>query len=78
LRLPGAETSLHFVRRPDDAPSKGPVLVFMSDNLPLTVQALRSQGVRIVKDVAPAPYDPRRQVAEIDDSEGNRIVISSP
>lgn len=77
VRFAGAETSLHFVRRPDDAPSKGPVLVFTSDDLSLAVQELRSKGVPIVKDIAPAPYDPRRQVAEIDDSEGNRIVISS-
>jgi predicted enzyme related to lactoylglutathione lyase len=77
LRFPGAETALHFVRRPDDAPSKGPVLVFVADDLPAAVRELASKGVSIVKDVAPAPYDPRRQVAEIDNSEGNRIVISS-
>jgi len=77
IRFSGAQTSLHFVRRPDDAPSSGPVLVFISDDLPSVVQELRSKGVRIVNDVATAPYDPRRQVAEIDDSEGNRIVISS-
>jgi len=77
VRFSDAQTSLHFVRRQGDAPSKGPVLVFTSDDLPSAVQELRSKGVRIVKDIASAPYDPRRQVAEIDDSEGNRIVISS-
>lgn len=75
--FPSAQTSLHFVRRQDEAPSNGPVLVFVADDLPSTVRDLASKGVRIVTDVAPAPYDPRRQVAEIDDSEGNRIVISS-
>jgi predicted enzyme related to lactoylglutathione lyase len=77
IRFPGAQTSLHFVRREDDAPSKGPVLVFLADDLRSEVQELAAKGVQIVKDVAPAPYDPRRQVAEIDDSEGNRIVLSS-
>ena len=77
VRFPGAQTSLHFVCRQDDAPSKGPVLVFLADDLKAEVQELTAKGVQIVKDVAPAPYDPRRQVAEIDDSEGNRIVLSS-
>lgn len=76
VRFPGAQTSLHFVRRQDDAPSKGPVLVFLADDLNSEVRELAAKGVTIVKDVGPAPYDPRRQVAEIDDSEGNRIVIS--
>lgn len=77
LCFPGAQTALHFVRRQDDAPSSGPVLVFMADDVQAEVRELGSKGVRIVKDVGPAPYNPRRQVAEIDDSEGNRIVISS-
>ncbi|RFB79955.1 VOC family protein [Methylovirgula sp. 4M-Z18] len=75
--FPGAETSLHFVRRQDEAPSNGPVLVFVADDVPSAVHGLALKGVKIVADVTPAPYDPRRQVAEIEDSEGNRIVISN-
>jgi predicted enzyme related to lactoylglutathione lyase len=77
LRLPGAQTALHFLRRPDAAPSKGPVLVFVADDVALSVSKLASLGARVVTDASPAPYDPRRTVAEIEDSEGNRIVISS-
>ena len=53
------------------------MLVFLADDLKSEVQKLAVKGAQIVKDVSPAPYDPRRQVAEIDDSEGNRIVLSS-
>ncbi|SRR6267378_6734758 len=77
VRFPSAQTALHFVRRENDAPSQGPVLVFMAEDLPSTVRDLASKGVAIVTDVGPAPWDLRRQVAEIDDSEGNRIVIAS-
>lgn len=77
LRFPGAETALHFVRRQDEGPSKGPVLVFVADDVSSMVGELSSKGVKLVTEVAPAPYDPRRTVAEIEDSEGNRIVISS-
>jgi predicted enzyme related to lactoylglutathione lyase len=77
LKFPGAQTALHFLRRPDEAPSKGPVLVFVADDVAATAQGLAAKGVTILTPVSPAPYDPRRTVAEIEDSEGNRIVISS-
>lgn len=76
LRFPGAQTALHFLPRPDELPSKGPVLVFVADDVAATVERLASKGVRILSAVAPAPYDPRRLVAEIEDSEGNRLVVS--
>jgi catechol 2,3-dioxygenase-like lactoylglutathione lyase family enzyme len=57
VRFPGAQTSMHFLRRQDDAPSKGPLLVFLADDLQSVVSELGSKGVRIVRDVAPAPYD---------------------
>ena len=77
VRLPGAQTSMHFVRRPDEAPSKGPVLVFIAEDLRSAVREIESRGVRPVRNITPAQYDAGREVAEIDDSEGNRIVISS-
>jgi hypothetical protein len=51
------------------------VLVFMVEDLRSTVRELVSKGVTIV-DIGPAPWNPKMQVAEIDDSEGNRIVIA--
>ena len=77
LKLPGAETTLHFVRRKDDAPSDEPVLVLVDDDVEATVQALKSTGVEIVSEPQEAPWQPGRTVAEFRDSEGNRMVIGS-
>ncbi|MGN8021852.1 VOC family protein [Phyllobacterium sp. 22229] len=77
LRFAGAETALHFVRRPDDTPSAQPVMVLVDDDVAGIAAALRSRGIEIITAPQPAPYDPGRTVAEFRDSEGNRMVISS-
>ncbi len=77
LKLPGAETTLHFLRRNDDAPSAEPVLVLVDDDVEATVAALKSRGVEIITEPQEAPYAPGRTFAEFRDSEGNRMVISS-
>lgn len=77
LRFPGAETTLHFLPRQDDAPSKQPVLVLVDDEVVATTASLASGGVAIVTPPGKAPYDPERTIAEFQDSEGNRILISS-
>lgn len=77
LTLPGAETNLHFIGRPDETPSAEPVLVLMADDVAAAVAGLKSSGVEIITEPQPAPYDPARTVAELRDSEGNRLVISS-
>ena len=55
LKFPGAETALHFLRRPDETPSKDPVLVFVAEDVEATVQDLASNGVTIVTKPGPAP-----------------------
>ena len=55
VRFPGAQTALDFVRRQDEAPSQGPVMVFMAEDLPSTVRELASKGVPIVKISDPPP-----------------------
>jgi predicted enzyme related to lactoylglutathione lyase len=77
LKFAGAETTLHFLRRKDDAPSDEPVLVLVDDNVEATVAALKSGGVEIVTEPQEAPWQPGRTVAEFRDSEGNRLVIGS-
>jgi predicted enzyme related to lactoylglutathione lyase len=77
VRFPGAQTAIHFVHRQDEAPSDGPVMVLMAEDLHSTVRELASKGVAIVRDVGPAPWNPQMQVAELDDTEGNRIVLTS-
>jgi predicted enzyme related to lactoylglutathione lyase len=77
LRLVGARTTLHFVRRKDDSPSFEPVLVLVDDDVEATVAALRSKGVEIITEPHEAPWQPGRTVAEFRDSEGNRLLIAS-
>lgn len=56
LKFPGAETALHFLRRPDETPSKDPVLVFVAEDVEATVQELAANGVTIITKPGPAPY----------------------
>ena len=77
LKFEGAETTLHFLRRSDDAPSDEPVLVLVQDNVAATVAVLKSRGVEIITEPQEAPWQPGRTVAEFRDSEGNRMVIGS-
>jgi predicted enzyme related to lactoylglutathione lyase len=77
LKFPDAETTLHFVRRKDDARSAEPVLVLVDDNVEATVKSLKSNGVEIITEPQEAPWQPGRTVAEFRDSEGNRLVIGS-
>lgn len=77
LKLPGARTALHFMRRPDEAPSPGPVMVLVEEDVAGVVEALRAKGVEIITEPQAAQYDPGRTVAEFRDSEGNRMVLST-
>ena len=76
LAIPGAETHLHFLPRPDDALSADPVLVLLDDDVVATVAALRASGVTITSEPQATPWAPGGIAAEFRDSEGNRIVIS--
>lgn len=77
LKLPGAETNLHFLRRKDDAPGEEPVLVFVDNDVEGTVRALKASGVEIVAEPHEPPWQKGRTVAEFRDSEGNRVVLGS-
>jgi predicted enzyme related to lactoylglutathione lyase len=77
LELPGAQTTLHFNRRQNDAPAADPILVLVDDDVEAAFQTLKARGVDMITAPREAPYDPGRTVAEFRDSEGNRIVLSS-
>jgi predicted enzyme related to lactoylglutathione lyase len=77
LKFPGAETSLHFLRRADEVPSAEPVMVLVDDDVEGIIEALRARGVEIVTEPQEAPWQPGRIAAEFRDSEGNRMVIGS-
>ena len=77
LGFANADTTLHFIRRKDEAPSEQPVMVLVDADVEAAVKALRSKGVHIISEPQEARYAPGRTVAEFRDSEGNRMVISS-
>ena len=77
LRFPGARTTLHFNKREDDQPSKGPVMVLVAVDVRATVEVLRAKGVQITSEPREAYWENGRTVAEFLDSEGNRMVLGS-
>lgn len=77
VKFPGAETTLHFVRKRGDADPDEPVLVLVDADVRATVERLRAAGVEIITGPAEAPWQPGRLVAEFRDSEGNRMVVGS-
>ncbi|PDP86640.1 glyoxalase [Glycomyces fuscus] len=76
LALPGAQSHLHFQRRPDEEPSAEPVMVLVAEDVEGTVEALRAKGVEIVTEPHEAMWQPGVTAAEFRDSEGNRMVLS--
>ena len=77
LKFPNAETTLHFLRRKDELPSEGPVMVLVDDDVEAMIASLQSKGVEIITKPQAAPWQPERTIAEFRDSEGNRMVIGS-
>jgi catechol 2,3-dioxygenase-like lactoylglutathione lyase family enzyme len=78
LKVDGAETTLHFLKRNDDAPSAEPVLVLVDNDVHGTIARLKDRRVEIITEPQEAPWQPGRTVAEFRDSEGNRMVLGSP
>lgn len=76
LAIPGAETNLHFLKRAEQAMSDMSVLVFVMEDVADTVAQLRQRGVAILAEPHSPAWEPGKVVAEIRDSEGNRIVLS--
>jgi predicted enzyme related to lactoylglutathione lyase len=77
MKFTGARTTLHFLKRNDETPSAEPVLVLVDEHIAATVNTLKANGVEIITELQPAPYDSSRTVAEFRDSEGNFILISN-
>jgi predicted enzyme related to lactoylglutathione lyase len=78
VRFPGAHTTLHFIRRSAPPPADVPVMALVAEDVPATVEALRSRGVEIFAEPHNPPWRPGRTVAEFIDSEGNRLMLGSP
>jgi Predicted enzyme related to lactoylglutathione lyase len=78
MKFPDARTTLHFVRRKDDAPAEEPTMVLVDGDVAGIIEKLRAGGVEIITEPQEAPWQPGRTVAEFRDSEGNRMTIGSP
>jgi len=77
MRIPGADTLLHFDKRAVVPTTETPALVLVTDDVDAACQALRSRGVPIKRGPDDAPWEPGTRWAMIDDSEGNLVLIQT-
>lgn len=77
MRIPGADTLLHFDKRERIEPSPTPALVLATDDVDQTCASLRARGVPIKRGPDDAPWAPGTRWAMIDDSEGNLVLIQT-
>lgn len=77
LRIPGAETLLHFDKVAAVPTTKTPVLVLDTDDVDATCATLTSRGVEIKSGPDDAPWNPGTRWAILNDSEGNMVLIQN-
>ncbi len=77
MRIPGADTLLHFDKQDSVPKSQTPALVLVTDNVDAACETLKSRGVPIKSGPADAPWEPGVRWAMIDDSEGNLVLIQT-
>lgn len=77
LALPEGKTLLHLEQRERVEQAAKPVLVFVTDDVDTTCEALKRQDVSIEQGPADAPWEPGTRWAMLRDSEGNMILIQT-
>jgi lactoylglutathione lyase len=77
LAVPGAETRVLLTQQKGEAKADPPCLVFISDDVEATYRKLSARGVVFTKQPRNAPWNPGQVFAQLQDSEGNGIVIST-
>jgi predicted enzyme related to lactoylglutathione lyase len=77
MRIPGADTLLHFDKQPSIEKSPTPALVLATDDVDATCATLKARGVPIKRGPENAPWEPGTRWAMIDDSEGNLVLIQT-
>lgn len=77
LSVPGAETRIMLTQQTGEAKSDTPRLVFISDDVDATYRKLSARGVVFTKEPTKAPWNPGQTFAQLRDSEGNGIVITT-
>lgn len=73
--FPGDDTALHFLHRENDAPSTGPVLVHVTDDVGATIEDLRDGDIPILVEPTESPFQPGHTIAAFQDSEGNQMML---
>lgn len=77
LAVPGAETHILLTQQTGEAKSDAPRLVFIADDVEAAYRKLSARGVVFTKEPGKAPWNPCQTFAQLRDSEGNAIVIST-
>ncbi len=77
MKIPGAQTLLHFDQREALPASSIPVLILATDNVNETCARLAAKGVTIKSPPADAPWEPGTRWAYVLDSEGNLVLIQT-
>lgn len=77
LAVPGAETRIMLTQQTAEPNSDMPRLVFISDDVDATYRKLSARGVTFTKQPSKAPWNPGQTFAQLCDSEGNGIIITT-
>lgn len=77
LSVPGAQTHILLTQQTSETKSDTPRLVIISDDVDATYRKLSARGVEFIKEPSKAPWNPGQTFAQLRDSEGNGIVIST-
>ena len=77
MRIPGADTLLHFEKRDGVPRTETPALVLVTEDVDAACDTLKSRGIGIKQGPADAPWEPGTRWAMIDDSEGNLVLIQT-
>lgn len=77
LAIPGAETRILLTAQQGEMKSDTPRLVIISDDVDAAYRKLSANGVVFTKEPTTAPWNSGQRFAQLRDSEGNGIVIST-
>lgn len=77
LAIPGAQTRVLLTRQPENYKTGMPRLVLVVDDVERTFEALTNKGVEFTQAPIPAPWNPAEIFAQLQDSEGNLVVLGS-
>jgi predicted enzyme related to lactoylglutathione lyase len=75
IGVPGAETHLVFMPKPDDAIPQVPTVVLVSDDVHADFETLRGKGVKFTAEPTATPWAKGEYYALFLDSENNLLML---